>query len=106
MTKIHIAKSGRSNGYGSVRDWIDGRAVDESAHTRNESAAESQRLKREIEINAGIQPIRHADVGELVETYREAMPPRTSALQRAALHVRLAARYTAELGQVPSLAGD
>ena len=72
---IHVAKFRRSNRYWYVRYWIDGRAVDESAHTHNESAAESLRRRREIEINAGIQPLRHADLGSLIDQYLELLPP-------------------------------
>ena len=65
----------KSNGYWYVRYWIAGRPVDESIRSRSEPTAESYRLKREIEINAGIQPVRHAALAHLLTEYLGALPP-------------------------------
>lgn len=59
-----------------------GRRPDESTKTRSESVAESYRIRRETETNAGIQPMRHAQVGQLVPLYVESFPPQTSAKHR------------------------
>jgi len=72
---IRVTKFKRkTGGYWYVRYWLSGRPVDESTRSKSESAAESYRLKRELEINAGIQPIRHADVGRLIEEYLGSRP--------------------------------
>lgn len=61
-----------------VRYRVGGRVVDESTKTRDEVAAERLRTKRQIEINARIQPVKYADVGDLIDRYRAALPPGTS----------------------------
>ena len=75
---IRIAKFKRTNGYWYVRYWSGGRRVDEAARTKSESVAETCRIRREMEINAGIQPVKHGDVGELINRYFAALPPKTS----------------------------
>lgn len=76
---IRVSKFKRqSNAYWYIRYWIGGRPVDESARTHSEAAAESHRIRREIEINAGIQPLRHAKLAEVISVYMESFPPQTS----------------------------
>ena len=79
---VRVNKLKRPNGYWYVRYWIGGQVTDESTRTKSESTAEQHRLRREMEINAGIQPIRHGNVADLVERYLEVMPPQTSAAHR------------------------
>ncbi len=61
-----------------VRYWVDGRLVDESARTKNETEAIRVQARREVELNAGIQPIKHGDIGDLIERYLASLPPKTS----------------------------
>lgn len=75
---IRVSKFRRPNGYWYVRYWSGAQPLDESARTKSETQAETYRLRREIEINAGIQPLRHGDVTELIDQYLGAMPPKTS----------------------------
>ena len=82
MTRV--SKFRRASGYWYVRYWLDGRPVDESARTKTESAAETYRIRREIEINAGIEPVKHADVGKLIPVYLDSMPPKTTVNHRRA----------------------
>jgi len=80
---ISVAKFQRcSNKYWYVRYWIGGQRVDESARTKSESVAESYRIRREMEINAGIYPIRHAQVKAVIPAYAAAFPPQVSAKHR------------------------
>lgn len=79
---IRVAKYKRPNGYWYVRYFLAGQRCDESAKTTSDSGAESYRLRRELEINSGIQPLQHAEVWELVSRYLESMPPQTSAKHR------------------------
>jgi hypothetical protein len=53
---IRVAKYKRPNGYWYVRYFLAGQRCDESTKTTSESGAESYRLRREIEINAGRAP--------------------------------------------------
>ncbi len=75
---IRVTKFQRRNGYWYVRHWLAGQALDESTRTKSEPAAETYRLRRELEINAGIQPLRHAEIGQLIERCLEYSTPRTS----------------------------
>lgn len=79
---VRVTKFRRSNGVWYVRYAMGGERAAESARTRSESVAESYRIRREMEINAGIQPVRHGDVGDLIGCYLEAMPPKTSPAHR------------------------
>jgi integrase len=79
---VRVSKFRRANGNWYVRYWMGGNPVDESARTKCESAAERYRIRREIEINAGIQPLKHAEVSQLVGPYLESLPPKTSASHR------------------------
>jgi hypothetical protein len=72
---VRLSKIRRSNGYWYVRYWLGGQAVDESARTKSESTAERYRVRREMEINAGIQPLKHAEMGALIERYLNLFPP-------------------------------
>ncbi|MDM8006006.1 MAG: hypothetical protein QUV05_07650 [Phycisphaerae bacterium] len=59
---IRVSKFRRPNGYWYVRYWSGAQPLDESARTKSESQAETYRLRREIEINAGKledPPIKH-----------------------------------------------
>ncbi len=76
---IRASRWKRPNGYWYVRYWVNGGKVDELVRTRSESAAVAHRVRREIELNAGYKPIRHADLGDLVEAYLTSMPPKTTA---------------------------
>ena len=51
---------------------------DESAKTTSETVAETCRIRREFEINVGIQPIQQAQVGKLASLYIDSLPPQTS----------------------------
>jgi hypothetical protein len=75
---IRVSKFRRPNGYWYVRYWSGAQPLDESAHTKSETQAETYRLRREIEINAGIQTLRHGDVAELIDQCLDATPPQTS----------------------------
>jgi len=75
---IKVSKWKRANGYWYVRYWLNGQPMDESAKTRTESKAESHRLRREIELNAGIEPLRHEEVNKLSKQYLASMPPKTT----------------------------
>lgn len=79
---IRVSKFRRPQGYWYVRYWIAGRAVDESARTQSETAAETCRIKREFEINAGIQSIKYANLEDLLERYLATLPPNTSLTHR------------------------
>lgn len=79
---IRVSKLTRPNGYWYVRYWVGGQAVDESTRTKSESAAEQHRLRREMEINAGIQPLKLAEVGDLIQRYLGAFPPHITAKHR------------------------
>lgn len=79
---IRVSKYQRPNGYWYVRYWVAGRAVDESTKTKSDAAAETYRIKRDLEINAGIQPIKHGEVDQLAEKYIEALPPGSSESHR------------------------
>ena len=72
----------RSNGYWYIRYWIGSTPVDESAKTKSESAAETCRIRREVELNAGIQPVKYADMADLILRYLDSFPPATSADHR------------------------
>ena len=72
----------RSNGYWYLRYSLSGRLVDESTRTRGEPPAEAMRIRREIEINSGFEPVKHADVGDLIAAYLDSMPPKTTASHR------------------------
>ena len=76
---IRVSKFQRPSGYWYVRYWLDGTLVDESTRTKRESEAESFKARREVEINAGIQPIKHSDVNDLILKYTESKPRGTSA---------------------------
>jgi hypothetical protein len=52
---IRVSKFRRPNGYWYVRYWTGAQPLDESARTKSETQAETYRLRREIEINAGIR---------------------------------------------------
>ncbi len=80
---IRVTKFQRSNGYWYVRYWLAAKPLDESTRTKAEAPAEAHRVRREIELNAGIQPIQYADVGNLVDPYLESMPPKTSETHKA-----------------------
>ena len=75
---IKVSKWKRANGVWYVRYWLNGQPNDESIRTRSESEAESHRLRREIELNAGIEPLRHEEVNELSNLYLASMPPKTT----------------------------
>lgn len=79
---VRVSKFRRPSGYWYVRYWVAGRPVDEAARTQSEQLAESYRLKREMEVNAGIQPLRHAQLRDLVRQYMDALPPGTSSSHR------------------------
>lgn len=79
---IRVSKFQRQNSHWYVRYWMGGRPIDESARTRSEVGAETYRIRREMEINAGIQPIRHADLVDLTGRYIESLPPDTSDTHR------------------------
>ena len=79
---IRVMKFKRTNGVWYVRYAVDARRVAESTKTRSESASETYRLRREMEINAGIQPVSHGELGDLIERYLAAMPPVTSKSHR------------------------
>ena len=79
---IRISKFQRPQGYWYVRYWLGGRPIDESARTKSESAAEAYRVRREIEIDTGIEPIRHADVSELMHEYVSSLAPTASERHR------------------------
>jgi len=85
MDRVGKFKRG-SNGYWYTRYRIGGRPIDESARTQDEALAEHLRLRREIEINAGIQPLQHAEMDELVRLYLECLPPQTSKKHRHEVH--------------------
>lgn len=76
---VKVSKFRRKNGNWYLRYWIAGRPVDESARAKSEAAAESFRIKRELEINAGIQPLNHAPLTDLVASYLEFFPPGSAA---------------------------
>jgi len=59
---IKVSKWKRANGYWYVRYWLNGQPMDESAKTKAESEAESYQLRREIELNCGIEPLCHEEV--------------------------------------------
>jgi hypothetical protein len=80
---IRVSKRMRANGYWYVRFWANGRVVDESAKTKRESQAESYRLRREFEINAGVEPLRHADMNDPIDLYLDGLPPKTSEHHRS-----------------------
>ena len=61
MTRV--SKFRRSSGYWYVRYWLASQPVDESARTKSETTAEAYRVRREIEINVGVEPLKHADIG-------------------------------------------
>jgi len=71
---VRVTKFRRSNGVWYARYWLDGRRCAESARTQSESAAESYRLRREMELNAGIQPVRYSDVEGLAKRYLGGQP--------------------------------
>ena len=75
---IRVSKFRRPNGHWYVRYWRGAQPLDESARTKSETQAETYRLRREIETHAGIQPLRHGDVAELIGQYLDARPPQTS----------------------------
>ncbi len=79
---VRVSKFKRKNGNWYVRYWVAGRPVDESARATSEAAAESFRIKRELEINAGIQPLRHAQLSDLIASYLDSFPPGSSASHR------------------------
>ena len=80
---IRVSKFKRSvGGYWYIRYWVGGRMVDESTRTKDETQATHAQIKREVELNAGIQPVRHGDVGALVDRYLSAFPPKTSLSHR------------------------
>jgi integrase len=79
---VRVSKFRRPNGYWYVRYWIGSDPVDESARTKSETEAERYRVRRDVEINAGIQPIKHSDLDSLIIRYLEALPPGTSASHR------------------------
>jgi hypothetical protein len=72
---IRVSKFRRPSGHWYVRYWLAGRPVDESARTKSESVAESYRVRREIEIGSGVEPLRHAEFSELMASYLDAMSP-------------------------------
>jgi len=80
---IRVTKFQRPNGYWYVRYWLSAKPIDESTRTKAEAPAEALRVRREIELNAGIQPIQYADVSDLVDPYLESMPPKTSEKHKA-----------------------
>ncbi len=45
---IRVSKLKRSNGYWYVRYWLSGQAIDESARTKSESAAETYHHERSL----------------------------------------------------------
>ncbi|MDM8008225.1 MAG: hypothetical protein QUV05_18965 [Phycisphaerae bacterium] len=73
---VSVSRFRRPNGYWYVRYWMNAQVVDDSARTKSETEAERYRLRREIEIGAGIQPIRHAHIDELLPVYQESFPQR------------------------------
>jgi hypothetical protein len=73
---VSVSRFRRPNGYWYVRFWINAQVVDDSARTKSETEAERYLLRREIEIGAGIQPIRHAHIDELLPVYQESFPQR------------------------------
>ena len=75
---VRVTKFRRPSGHWYVRFWINGQPTDESVRTKSEHIAETYRIRREMEINAGIQPLKHAEVGSLVVKYLKALPPKTS----------------------------
>lgn len=79
---VRVTRFKRKNGVWYVRYWLSGRPVDESTRTKSEAAAESIRVRRELEINAGIEPLSHANVGGLIPKYLAALPPGTSEKHR------------------------
>lgn len=79
---IRVAKYKRPNGYWYVRYFLAGQRCDESTKTTSDGAAESCWIRRELEINAGIQPVQHGDVRDLIARYLDAMPPKTSPAHR------------------------
>jgi hypothetical protein len=66
---IRVSKFKRSNGCWYLRYFLAGQLIRESAKTASEHDAETCRIRRELEMNAGIQPIRHANVDQLVKAY-------------------------------------
>lgn len=78
---IRVSKLQRK-GHWYIRFWIGGKAIDESARTESESQAETIRIRREIELNAGIQPLQHADLRGLIEKYLGSLPPDSSESHR------------------------
>lgn len=90
---IRVSKFRRPSGYWYVRYWLAGRPVDESARTTTESAAEAYRVRREIEINTGFEPIRHAASEQLIGLY----------LQRRAAVRRPAERVVRSRGRGPGV---
>ncbi len=79
---VKVSKFRRKNGNWYLRYWIAGRPVDESARAKSEASAETFRIKRELEINAGIQPLRHAQLGDLIGPYLDGLPPKSSESHR------------------------
>jgi len=71
---VRISKIQRKNGYFYLRYWNAGRPLDESTRTKNEAEAEAIRVRRELEMNAGFQPLQHADVGDLIARYIASLP--------------------------------
>jgi len=78
FSMVRVSKLRRKNGYWHLRFWMNGRSLDESARTQSEAVAETARIRREMEINAGIQPIQHGDAAELIGRYLDSLPPGTS----------------------------
>ena len=76
---IRVSKFQRQNSHWYVRYWMGGRPVDESARTTSEAGAETYRIRREMEINAGIQPIKHVDLSDLTSSYIESLVDRWAA---------------------------
>ena len=74
---VRVSKFRRRSGYWYVRYWLGGRRVDEAARTKTESAAETYRIRREMEVNAGIQPLKHEGASTLIDRYIAALPPGT-----------------------------
>ncbi len=72
---IRVSKFRRPGGRWYVRYWVCGKPVDESARTKSEAIAERYRLRRDMEINAGIQPIKHAEMGQLIVRFLDSLPP-------------------------------
>lgn len=79
---VRVTTFRRPSGHWYVRYWIGGKPVDESARTKSESAAERYRIRRELEINAGIQPLKHAEMRNLVARYQGVFPPGVSTSHR------------------------